>query len=52
MQDILERSLMITISAGVASLDKYKSKSALIEAADTALYDAKGGGRNQVRIAS
>lgn len=52
MQDILECSLMITISAGVASLDKYKSKSALIEAADTALYEAKGGGRNQVRIAS
>lgn len=41
----------ITISAGVASLHTKKTKTALIEAADNALYDAKKKGRNQVRIA-
>ena len=52
MKDILESQIKITISAGVASIAKQKSKSALVEAADAALYEAKDKGRNQVRIAA
>ena len=52
MKGILESQIKITISAGVASLGKQKSKPALVEAADAALYEAKDNGRNQVRTAS
>ena len=41
----------LTISAGVASFSAYNSKSAMLEAADSALYVAKDNGRNQVRTA-
>jgi diguanylate cyclase (GGDEF)-like protein len=41
----------ITISAGVATLRKHRSKRALIQAADEALYEAKGKGRNVVCVA-
>lgn len=52
MVDVLVPESQITISAGVASLRKFGTKSALIEAADAALYSAKNNGRNQVRIAA
>lgn len=51
MKGVLQTDTRVTISAGVASLSKYRKKSALIEAADTALYEAKENGRNQVRVA-
>lgn len=52
IRDSREFDLPITISAGVASTHSHKSKAALIEAADAALYEAKENGRNQVRAAS
>lgn len=44
----------ITISIGVATFPKVGSASpqALIKAADTAMYEAKQAGRNQVKVAS
>lgn len=50
-QDIVTSNASVTISAGVASFSKNKSKSAMLEAADSALYVAKDNGRNQVRTA-
>lgn len=52
MKDTAQSPANITISAGVASLSKQKSKSALVEAADAALYEAKNSGRDQIRTAS
>lgn len=52
IRDSQKFDLAITISAGVASTRSHKSKSALIEAADAALYEAKENGRNQVRSAN
>lgn len=48
LQDVQPANMRVTISAGVASLRKHKSKTALLEAADAALYQAKADGRNQV----
>ena len=39
-----------TISAGIAELDSGDDLNALMNRADVALYDAKGGGRNQVVV--
>lgn len=41
----------VTISLGIASYSQGRSKEALIEAADAALYKAKRSGRNRVRVA-
>ncbi len=52
MKAELGQSVQITISAGVAALFGQKTKAALVEAADAALYEAKNKGRNQVRMSS
>lgn len=45
------RTLQVTVSVGVASFpDHTNSPDELLSAADQALYQAKEGGRNQVRI--
>ncbi len=43
--------LKLTISVGVAATDEPALYAQLIDRADTALYAAKQGGRNQVRVA-
>lgn len=42
----------VTVSAGVAVMQGLDSASGLLRRADSALYSAKHGGRNQVRIAA
>jgi len=44
--------LNVTISAGIASSDKFSKFPGLFEAADKALYESKNNGRNQVTIYS
>ena len=51
VRDLLPTGPQVTISAGVASLTKNHSKGAMLSAADSALYVAKGNGRNQVQAA-
>lgn len=43
------RSFTVTLSAGIATSDQCADAQSLLAAADAALYEAKDGGRNQVR---
>jgi diguanylate cyclase (GGDEF)-like protein len=45
------RVVNVTVSIGVAAHEGLNTPEAFIGAADAALYAAKGGGRNQVRVA-
>ena len=44
-------AIAVTFSAGLVQLDGGSTRSAMLEAADRALYDAKHSGRNTVLIA-
>jgi diguanylate cyclase (GGDEF)-like protein len=44
----MKRSCKVTISLGVAELDREKNQQLLVQKADTALYQAKARGRNTV----
>lgn len=45
------QSFAVTLSAGVATTEQFTDAQALLAASDAALYVAKHGGRNQVRLA-
>ena len=47
-----KQDINVTISMGLAEYDKIESGEALFERADKALYEAKAGGRNQVKVYS
>jgi two-component system cell cycle response regulator len=47
---IKEFNITVTISLGVAMLRRGEGKEALLERADTALYEAKRMGRNRVAV--
>jgi PleD family two-component response regulator len=45
-------AISITFSAGLVELDGGSTRSAMLEAADKALYRAKHSGRNCLRLAA
>lgn len=45
-------SVRVTLSTGVAALNASDDSDSLISRSDAALYEAKAGGRNQVRLAA
>lgn len=45
------QGMMVTISAGVATLEANETPDSLLARADSALYAAKGGGRNRIAAA-
>ncbi|SLJ90070.1 sensor domain-containing diguanylate cyclase [Novosphingobium mathurense] len=47
-----DSAVPVTISSGVAQLDPIENANKLMERADRALYEAKHGGRDQVRLAA
>ncbi|EHJ59022.1 sensor domain-containing diguanylate cyclase [Novosphingobium pentaromativorans] len=47
-----DATVPVTISSGVAQLDPSENANKLMERADRALYEAKHGGRDQVRLAA
>jgi diguanylate cyclase (GGDEF)-like protein len=49
-----DRSLMITISLGIATFNgtNFKNANELLKAADDALYKAKSGGKNRLEVAA
>ena len=47
----LANELSVTVSIGVASSEHYPNHSALLVAADKALYEAKQNGRNRTELA-
>lgn len=51
VSDACNGSISVTLSIGVASKNKHDSSSAIISAADNALYQAKMAGRNCIKYA-
>jgi diguanylate cyclase (GGDEF)-like protein len=45
------KPLYLTFSCGISTYPKYKTAEDLNDSADQAMYSAKGGGRNQIKIA-
>lgn len=43
-----DRDIAVTVSAGIARIDSYRDASAVLRAADAALYQAKDAGRNRL----
>lgn len=46
-----DKSFTVTLSAGISCKDGQSSADEMLRSADSALYEAKNGGRNQVRFA-
>lgn len=45
------KSFTVTVSAGISCWDRHSNADEMLHTADSALYEAKHGGRNQVRFA-